>query len=444
MKREARRPDAIVRAFEDDCVLVPIASILPVRALRKTVKSSHKYRQIAASIREVGLVELPVVARDLKQPESFLLLNGHLRLEILKDMGTTEVECLVSRDDEAFTYNKRISRLAAVQEHKMILPAIERGVPEEKIAKALDINVHSVQRKVRMLDDICEEAIALLKDKTCPIAVFEILRRMTAMRQIEAAELLINANNYSVSYASAILAGTPQAQLVESDKPKRLKGMTPEAIARMERELGRLQEAITSIQDTYGKDHLQLTVVKGYITRLLGNARVVRYLMQHRPEFMAEFQAIAEMTVDATLRGCLATLSSWGPGPDKRGDRGRSRRWGGSSAAVEMAANPFGAHQAGEFSSADCRVISASMMGVPANYGPRRRRHAQGMKRWRSRCQQGRHVDLRLAEISRFRRLPKMRDGRSGREAASHRSSRSRSSHTLWVWASVTRLPHIP
>jgi hypothetical protein len=296
MKREPCRPYAIVRAFEDDCVLVPIASILPVRALRKTVKSSHKYRQIAASIREVGLVEPPVVSRDTKQPGTFLLLDGHLRVEILKDTGATEVECLVSTDDEAFTYNKRISRLAAVQEHKMILRAIERGVPEEKIAKALDINVHSVQRKVRMLDGICDEAVALLKDKTCPIAVFEILRRMTAMRQIEAAELLINANNYSVNYASAILAGTPQAQLVERDKPKRLKGMTPEAIAGMERELGRLQEAITSIQDLYGKDHLQLTVVKGYLARLLGNARVVRYLMQHRSEFMAEFQAIAEMT----------------------------------------------------------------------------------------------------------------------------------------------------
>lgn len=57
-----------------------------------------------------------------------------------------------------------------------------------------------------------------------------------------------------------------------------------------------MQEAITSIQDSYGKDHLQLTVIKGYLTRLLGNGRIVRYLMQHRPEFMAEFQAIAEMT----------------------------------------------------------------------------------------------------------------------------------------------------
>lgn len=60
-----------------------------------------------------------------------------------------------------------------------------------------------------MLDGISEETVAILKDKPCPIAVFEILRKMKPLRQIEAAELLVNANNYSVAYASAILAGTP-------------------------------------------------------------------------------------------------------------------------------------------------------------------------------------------------------------------------------------------
>ena len=82
---------------------------------------------------------------------------------------------------------------------------------------------------------------------------------------------------------------------MDTKKPKKMKGITPEAMARMERELARLQEGITSIQDSYGKDHLQLTVIKGYLGKLLGNARIVRYLMQHRPEFLAEFQAIADL-----------------------------------------------------------------------------------------------------------------------------------------------------
>src|SRR6266487_287596 len=213
----------IAQAFGSDCIVVSLASILPVKAIEKTAKASHKYRQIAASIREIGLVEPPVVIQDARDTSSYLLLDGHLRIEVLRDLGQTEVECLVSTDDEAFTYNKRISRLSPVQEQRMIAKAIERNVPKEKIARALDINVRSISRKVQLLDGICEEVVGLLKDRMCPLAVFDVLRKMSPLRQIEAAELLINANNFSVSYASAILAGTPQVQLVTPQTPKRLK-----------------------------------------------------------------------------------------------------------------------------------------------------------------------------------------------------------------------------
>ncbi|MEE4349122.1 MAG: plasmid partitioning protein RepB C-terminal domain-containing protein [Pacificimonas sp.] len=281
--------------FENDCVTIPVADILPVRVLSKSIKSSRKYTQITASIREIGLVEPPVVARSSDAGGSWLLLDGHVRIEVLKDLGQEQVECLVSTDDEAFTYNKRVSRIAPIQEHRMILKAIERGVSEEKIAAALDLNPRSIQRKVKLLDGICPEAVAILKDKACTAAVFTTLRKMIPLRQIEAAELMVNANNYSVAYISAILAGTPQAQLVEANKPKRINGVTPQAVARMEKELARLQEGITQIQDTYGQDHLQLTVLRGYVAKLLGNGRVVRYLVQTRPEFLSEFQTIAEM-----------------------------------------------------------------------------------------------------------------------------------------------------
>src|ERR1700722_13014938 len=121
---ESSDSNTITQAFGSDCVVVPIAAILPVKAIEKTAKASHKYRQIATSIREIGLVEPPVVVQDSRDANSYLLLDGHLRIEVLRDMGQTEVECLVSTDDEAFTYNKRISRLSAVQEQRMIAKAI--------------------------------------------------------------------------------------------------------------------------------------------------------------------------------------------------------------------------------------------------------------------------------------------------------------------------------
>jgi hypothetical protein len=291
----------LLQGFEDECVRLPVASLLPVKALRHNVKASTKYQQIAVSIHEVGLVESPVVCRS--GDGLYLILDGHIRIEILKEMGVSEVECLVSTDDEAFTYNKRISKLSAVQEHNMVVRTISRGVPEHKIAKALSINLSSLRRRTNLLDGICAEAVSVLKDQQCPMAVFEILKKMRPMRQIEAAELLVNANNYSVSYVSAILAGTPHTQLVDGDKAKRVKGVTPEAMARMERELARLQEAISSIQDTYGREHLQLTVIKAYVATLLGNARVLRYLTQHRPSFLQEFEAIAEATSTFFTKG---------------------------------------------------------------------------------------------------------------------------------------------
>ncbi|WBT38269.1 plasmid partitioning protein RepB C-terminal domain-containing protein [Hyphomicrobium sp. DMF-1] len=281
-------------AFESGCVTVPISALLPVRPPRATVKASHKYLQIRASVIEIGLVEPPAIARIPGDSDHFLLLDGHLRVEIFKDLGRTEVECLISTDDEAFTFNKRISRLSAVQEHAMILKAIARGVPEEKIARALSLQVTSIQRKARLLDGICQEVVGLMKDRICPMAVFEILKRMKPLRQIEAAELMIVANNYSVGYATALLAGTPANELVGEVKPKKLKGVSPEAMARMEKELARLQESIADIQDTYGKEHLQLTVVRGYLTKLLGNSKIVRYLLQHRPEYLEEFQVITD------------------------------------------------------------------------------------------------------------------------------------------------------
>src|SRR3979490_2413915 len=153
----------IVQAFSSDWVVIPIASILPVKAIEKTAKSSHKYRQIAASIREIGLVEPPVVIQDSRNANSYLLLDGHLRIEVLRDLGQTEVECLISTDDEAFTYNKRVSRLSPVQEHRMIAKAIERNVPRDKIARALNINVSSVSRKIHLLNGIWEEATVHLR-----------------------------------------------------------------------------------------------------------------------------------------------------------------------------------------------------------------------------------------------------------------------------------------
>jgi ParB-like chromosome segregation protein Spo0J len=296
-----RKPatSTVTMAFEETELRIAIADIQPLKLVSDVVKKTCKYAQIAASIREVGIVEPPVVARDRGEPGKYLLLEGHSRVEVLRDMGETDVVCLVSTDDEAFTYNKYVNRIAPIQEHMMILKAVERGVSQERIAKALNVDVQSIRRKRHLLDGICAEVAEILKDKHLAFQTFSELKKMMPLRQIEAAELMVAMNKYTISYAQSLLAATPESQLVESTKPKRVKGLSEEQIALMERESVNLEREFRIAEKSYGADHLDLVVTNGYLGKLIGNARVVRYLAQHHREILAEFQKLAGMDAAA-------------------------------------------------------------------------------------------------------------------------------------------------
>jgi ParB-like chromosome segregation protein Spo0J len=279
-------------AFEQCMVMVPLTAILPLRQVPPAIKGSAKYRRIAKSIAEVGIIEPLVVAFYPDDKTRYLLLDGHMRREALIDRGETEARCLISHDDEAFTFNKRVNRLATIQEHFMIVRALERGVSEEKLASALDVNIPSIRRRATMLEGICGEVIEILKDKLVSPLTFNILRKLKPMRQVEAAELMVSAANYASSYAGAILAATRQADLARPDKQKKIGGVTPGQMARMEREMEYLQRDFKAIEASYGDDVLNLVIASGYLSKLISNRKIERYLGQQHPEILKEFKAI--------------------------------------------------------------------------------------------------------------------------------------------------------
>jgi len=299
--------DRVKAAFERVTVTLAIDDILKLRQVSEEQKQSAKYRRIAASIAEVGIIEPPVVARIREAAGQYLMLDGHVRLAILADMGEREVRCLVSDDDEGYTYNKRVARLATIQEHYMIVRAINRGVSEEKLAKALNVDIQSITRRRTLLQGICPEVAELLKDKSAPVPVFETLRRMKAPRQIEAAELMISVGNYSSSYAKALLAATREHDLVHPERGKKL-GVAPEQIARMEREMETLQRDFKMIEATHGEDTMNLVVAAGYLAKLIENVEIARYLETNHPEFLTEFRNVINAVSLDEARG-----ASWGP-----------------------------------------------------------------------------------------------------------------------------------
>ncbi len=273
---------------------IPLASILPMRKIAKSVKNTVKYRQILASIKQIGLIEPLVVHPQKGGGGQFMLLDGTVRYEALMDLQIKSVKCLVALDDEAFTYNHKVNRLTAIQEHFMIMKAVKGGVTESQIADVLDIDVALIRKKRDLLVGICAEAVELLKGKKATSATFIQLRKVVPMRQIEMAELMCATSNFSDSYSKCLIAATPADLLVDKAASREVGGLSSIDMARMEREMDSLARDFKQIDEVHGKNVLNLVISVGYLRALLDNARVVRYLAGNYPEILTELQKVAE------------------------------------------------------------------------------------------------------------------------------------------------------
>jgi hypothetical protein len=158
---------------ESDVLMIPLAKILPMRKLEDGARKSVKYKCIQASVKELGLIEPLVVYPQPDVPGHYMLLDGHIRWAILQEFKQLTAKCLIAKDDEGFTYNHKVSRLSAIQEHFMIMRAIKNGVSESRIARSLDVDVGTIRQKRELLEGICPEAVQLLKDRRATRQSFE-------------------------------------------------------------------------------------------------------------------------------------------------------------------------------------------------------------------------------------------------------------------------------
>lgn len=285
-------PPLIKAAFKFEQLTVPLEKLLPTRALGEKARTGAKYRALVASVREVGIVE-PLSVFPQKGSK-YLLLDGHARVEALRELGIPEAPCLVATSDEGYTYNKKVNRIAPIQANRMIMRALDAGVSEDRVAKALNLSVQTVRLNRSMLQGICPEAVEALRDKDVTQGTLSLLKKVKPLRQMEMADIMVAAGNYSATYARALVMTTPKDQLVDPESPKKIPGVKPEDLARIEHEMRVQEKDFRVLDETYNEHVMGLTIARAYLRSLLENGRVVRYLAQNSREFLTEFQRIVE------------------------------------------------------------------------------------------------------------------------------------------------------
>ncbi|ENN8376189.1 ParB N-terminal domain-containing protein [Providencia rettgeri] len=281
-------PKNITYAFHNSLILLPLTRILLTRKIDKVQEQSVKFKSIFSSVKEIGIIEPLVV---YPEGEDFILLDGHLRLLALKNLGKVDTLCLISTDDESFTYNKQINRLTTIQEHKMLVKAIERGVPTELIAKTLNVNIESLKTRVNLLNGISRVVVKKLADKQVSKDIFRILRKMKPERQVEAVDMMIASNKYSSTYANMMLAASQPNELVAEKKKNSSDPVLGLAI--IEKEMTKLKRNYKISEEKLAELNLSLVVAQGYINKLLKNQSIVHFLKE---EYVNVYEALFAIT----------------------------------------------------------------------------------------------------------------------------------------------------
>jgi hypothetical protein len=286
--------DQVKAAFAFDGITLPLDVLLPIRAIKHSDHAFGKFRAILASIKEVGVIEPLIVYPNRGGNGTYVVLDGHLRLRALQDLGETEAFCILATTDDAFSYNHQLNRISIIQEHKMILRAIERGVTPEQIAKVLAVDVAKIIAGINLLDGIHPDAVELLKDKPISTCGLQLFRKAKPVRQIDMAQLMVSGNNFTRAYAEALIIGTPADQLVRGEKTK-TKGLTSEEMARLESEMEILERDFRLSQDGFGENSLHLNGTQRYVKRLLENTKIKRFLGTRYPELLDEFEDLVAL-----------------------------------------------------------------------------------------------------------------------------------------------------
>ncbi|HFT4536648.1 TPA: plasmid partitioning protein RepB C-terminal domain-containing protein [Klebsiella pneumoniae] len=281
----------ISQCFDSRFYTFKVESLVYARTLPVNVKFSTKYKQIKASVDEIGLIE-PIVVY-INDANDKVILDGHLRVEVLKELGITTAHCLISPVEDTYSYNKRVSRLTIAQAQNMLLKAVESGVSVEKLCAVLGVTPDTLIGKLKISDGIAPEVMALLAEKNVPQTIFSVLKKLKFYKQIEMVNTMISINNFTRKFAMSMLHAVASEHLVAPKKDASRETDIRKNLERLEKEMASVQVETQHLQDEYAENNLRLVIIKNHIERLLANGQVLNWLYDNHQEYLSVLKQIS-------------------------------------------------------------------------------------------------------------------------------------------------------
>jgi hypothetical protein len=275
--------------FRREVVELPLKYLVALKERKPRLTEDRRYKHMRESLEHNGLVDPLSILPQAK--DRYLVVDGDLRLNVLKDLRITKARCTRILEEEFYGYSRRVTVLSPIAEHVMILEALSNGVTEERLAAELRVGVRAIRLRKRLLNGIAPKAVELLKDQRVSSITLGFLRKMKSLQQIQAAQLMISANDCSSVFAAVLSDLTsPRKRRTRKQKGKTVERSQSGISSLFKDDMDSLVSELNRVRRTYGTDALAVTVGCRWLEHLSQNAAVAEYLRRNHAKVHQQLQ----------------------------------------------------------------------------------------------------------------------------------------------------------
>lgn len=174
---------------EPQIQLINIVDIIPNRFQPRLTFDERALQELAASIKEHGIIQ-PLVLRRLG--DKYEIIAGERRYKASQLAGLQQVPAIIANMDDnksaevAIVENLQRKNLSAIEEAKSYKKLLDRGyLTQEDLAKKMGISQSSIANKIRLLNLTNEVQNALAEEKISERHARSLLQVLDSDKQIE-------------------------------------------------------------------------------------------------------------------------------------------------------------------------------------------------------------------------------------------------------------------
>lgn len=267
---------------------IPIEMLEPLKERDINFEKHRGFNKILSTIQTIGLVEPLCV---YKENGRYIILDGYLRYKAFQQLGVELVPCQIRQSKEAYTYNRMVNNLSAVQQSRMLRQSL--GTLDKKtIEEAFGIKSIQYRLATTVLKNLHPNVIKAVDKTLMSRRCATELTYVNRERQLQILKEMNRTKDYSISFARALVIQTPTEMRSRNKKRKNPWTSSSEKKKQLVKKLEEVEKRYDFYSNLYRQYSVDLLKLCAYTRKVITNVNIKSHLENNFPEISERFERI--------------------------------------------------------------------------------------------------------------------------------------------------------